>query len=113
MTKTSCNITEKKCLPCEGGVEINSKKNNQELLSQLHADWSINKKGDKIHRQYIFKNFTKTMFFVNAVAHIADQQFHHPDIQFGYNYCIIEYSTHSVDGLTENDFICAALIDKL
>jgi 4a-hydroxytetrahydrobiopterin dehydratase len=113
MTTTACDLTMNKCVPCEGGIEKNSIKTNQALLSNLHQDWSLNESVDKLHRKYAFKNFAKTMFFVNAVAHIADQQFHHPDIKFGYNYCIIEYSTHAVDGLTANDFICAALIDKL
>ena len=91
----------------------NSKQTNQALLANLHQDWVLNESADKLQRKYTFKNFAKTMFFVNAVAHIADQQFHHPDIQFGYNYCTGEYSTHSVNGLTANDFICAAMVDKL
>ena len=113
MTKIQCDITNNQCVPCEGGIEKNSKKTNQSLLANLHQDWSVNESVDKLQRKYSFKNFAKTMFFVNAVAHIADQQFHHPDIQFGYNYCTVEYSTHAVGGLTSNDFICAALIDKL
>ena len=79
----------------------------------MHQDWSLKESGDKIQRHYSFKNFNKTIFFVNAVEQIADQQFHHPDIKFGYNYCTVEYTTHAVEGLTINDFICAAMIDKL
>jgi 4a-hydroxytetrahydrobiopterin dehydratase len=113
MKNTACELTMSQCPPCEGEIQKNSIKTNQTLLTNLHKDWRLNECADKLQRNYTFKNFAKTMFFVNAVAHIADQQFHHPDIKFGYNYCTIEYSTHAVDGLTTNDFICAALIDKL
>ena len=113
MTIQTCDINNNKCVPCEGGIKKNSSEINYALKSNLHQDWQLNETRGKLQRSYKFKNFAKTMFFVNAVAHIADQQFHHPDIEFGYNYCHINYSTHAVDGLTENDFICAALIDKL
>ena len=53
------------------------------------------------------------MSFVNAVAWIANQENHHPDMKVGYNYCEIDYSTHAIGGLSENDFICAKKIDAL
>jgi 4a-hydroxytetrahydrobiopterin dehydratase len=53
------------------------------------------------------------MNFVNAVAWIANRENHHPDLKVGYNYCEINYKTHAISGLSENDFICAAKIDKL
>jgi 4a-hydroxytetrahydrobiopterin dehydratase len=113
MTNTKNNSIQTQCVPCEGGVDKNSKQTNLILLANLHQDWSLSQHSDKIQRKYVFKNFAKTMFFVNAVAHIADQQFHHPDIQFGYNYCTVEYSTHEVGGLTTKDISCAALVDTL
>jgi 4a-hydroxytetrahydrobiopterin dehydratase len=113
MTKTTSDTPQSECIPCEDGIDKNSKQTNLILLANLHEDWNLNESADKLQRKYSFKNFAKTVFFVNAVAHIADQQFHHPDIQFGYNYCTVEYSTHAVDGLTTNDFICAAMVDKL
>jgi 4a-hydroxytetrahydrobiopterin dehydratase len=113
MSKQLCDLNTSQCVACEGGIEKNTGFVNQSLLKDLHKDWQLNETGDQLHRNYKFKNFAKTMFFVNAVAHIADQQFHHPDVEFGYNYCTIKYSTHAVNGLTVNDFICAALIDKL
>ena len=113
MTKPICDIENSQCVPCEGGVDRNTTITNQTLLSKIHGDWQLDESKGILRRSYKFKNFAKTLFFVNAVAHIADQQFHHPDIEFGYNYCNINYSTHAVDGLTDNDFICAALIDKL
>ena len=53
------------------------------------------------------------MSFVNAIAHIANQENHHPDIKLGYNYCDITLTTHAIHGLSENDFICAAKINQL
>ena len=66
-----------------------------------------------ILKEVDFKGFYKTMGFVNAVAWIANQELHHPDLQVSYNKCIVTFTTHAVEGLTENDFICAAKVDKL
>ena len=53
------------------------------------------------------------LFLVNAVAYIAQKQGHHPDMQVGFNFCHIKFTTHAIDGLSQNDFICAARIDQL
>ena len=53
------------------------------------------------------------MSFVNALAHLANLEDHHPDLEVGYNYCRVRYSTHAIDGLSDNDFICAAKLDAL
>jgi 4a-hydroxytetrahydrobiopterin dehydratase len=66
-----------------------------------------------IARTFSFKNYHETMAFVNAVAWIAHQEDHHPDLEVGYNKCTVRYSTHSAGGLTRNDFICAARVDQL
>ena len=113
MTNPICDSENSQCVPCEGGIKKNSSLVNKSLMSKIHEDWQLNESSGTLRRSYKFKNFAKTVFFVNAVAHIADQQFHHPDVEFGYNYCHVSYSTHEADGLTDNDFICAALIDKL
>jgi 4a-hydroxytetrahydrobiopterin dehydratase len=84
----------------------------QNYLSQLQ-DWQVANDNKSIQRQFRFKNYEQTLTFVNAVADIARTEDHHPDISFGYNRCEVRYSTHSVDGLSENDFICAARIDTL
>src|SRR5690606_37499533 len=106
-------LTEKKCLPCEGGVVPLNKEETAKLLKQLHSDWQLNEANTVITRRLQFKNFAKTMAFINAVAWIAEKEQHHPDITFGYNYCVINYQTHAIGGLSENDFICAAKIDSL
>lgn len=81
------------------------------FLKQLNPQWQLDKETQTISFTYTFKNYYQTMAFVNVVAQIAHQQDHHPDMLISYNRCIITYSTHSVGGLSKNDFICAAKIN--
>lgn len=81
-----------------------------ELLALLPG-WECD--GKAIARSFAFADYEATLAFVNAVAHIAQEQDHHPDIAFGYRQCRVAYTTHSVDGLSLNDFICAAKIEAL
>jgi 4a-hydroxytetrahydrobiopterin dehydratase len=69
--------------------------------------------GQAIRREFRFKNFYETMAFVNAVAWISHREDHHPELELGYNRCVVHYSTHAIGGLSENDFICAARVDAL
>ena len=82
------------------------------LLKQL-AGWVMNPRAKEIRRTFKFKNYYSTMAFVNAVAWIAHREDHHPDMTVGYNKLTVVFSTHSVGGLSENDFICAAKVDAL
>lgn len=83
------------------------------LLVDLNGEWQCSDDAKMIHREFKFKNFYHTMAFVNAVAWIANQEDHHPDLVVGYSKCQVNFSTHSVNGLSENDFICAAKVDAL
>jgi len=105
-------LTAKRCKPCEGGVEPLTKDEAQGLLSQI-PEWSLNETATEISRTYKFKNYYETMAFVNAVAWIAHQEDHHPDLEVGYSRCLVRYSTHAIGGLSENDLICAAKVDAL
>jgi 4a-hydroxytetrahydrobiopterin dehydratase len=105
-------LTEKTCQVCEGGVPALTKDEVIKLMSQL-KEWQVNDDYTKISKTFEFKGFYKTMAFVNAVAWIANQEVHHPDMQVSYNRATIHYQTHAINGLTENDFICAAKIDAL
>ena len=67
---------------------------------------------DVLVKVFPFKNYYETMAFVNMVAWIAHREDHHPDMTVGYNKCRVAFSTHSVGGLSENDFICAAKIES-
>jgi 4a-hydroxytetrahydrobiopterin dehydratase len=82
------------------------------LLKQL-SRWTMNAKAKEIRRSFAFKDYYRTMAFVNAVAWIAHREDHHPDMAVGYNKVTVVFSTHSVSGLSENDFISAAKIDAL
>ncbi len=104
------SLLSKQCKPCEGGVPVLSGNEASALLKQLEG-WQLTEKN--ISKSYTFKNYYQTMAFVNAAAWISHREDHHPDITIGYNQCRVEYTTHAINGLSENDFICAAKIDKL
>ncbi len=106
-------LSEKKCAPCEGGVKPLTPARVKILAKQLHRDWKIAKDSKSLTRSFKFKDFYRTMSFVNAVAYIANSEDHHPDLQVGYDHCEVTYSTHSIGGLSVNDFICAAKLDRL
>jgi 4a-hydroxytetrahydrobiopterin dehydratase len=106
-------LTDRKCVPCEGGVPPLTPAKAKLLARQLHKDWRIAKDSKSVTRALKFKDFYRTMSFVNALAHIANTEDHHPDLKIGYNYCDVTFSTHSIGGLSENDFICAAKLDRL
>lgn len=107
------SLEQRKCAPCEGGVPPLEAAQAEELLRALHPDWSISADGKWITRQYDFSGFNRTMGFVNAVAWIANTEGHHPDLEVSYRNCLVKWSTHAIDGLSENDFICAAKVDRL
>ena len=103
-------LSTKRCRPCEGGMPPLSPAEVTVLMQQLDG-WEF--LGTLIRKVYNFDNYYQTMAFVNAVAWISHREDHHPDITVGYNKCRVEYTTHAVNGLSENDFICAAKIDTL
>ena len=80
------------------------------LLAQLNA-WQLVE--GVLHKSFRFADFHRTMAFVNAVAEVAHAQDHHPDMNVSYGHCTLRWSTHSVGGLSVNDFICAARVDAL
>jgi len=103
-------LAKKKCKPCEGGVKPYSATEAKELLKDLKG-WKI--ENNRLTKTYAFENYFQTMAFVNALAWISHREDHHPDLLVGYNTCRVEYSTHAIGGLSENDFICAAKCDAL
>ena len=107
------DLTEKSCVPCEGGVSPLDAETARAFLSSLHDGWAMSKNGLEIARDFRFKTFYHTMAFVNAVAWVANSEGHHPDLEVGYDYCRVRFTTHAIDGLSENDFICAAKVDAL
>ena len=103
-------LARRKCKPCEGGVKPFTAAEAAGLLKHVKG-WAI--EGGKLAKAYSFQNYYETMAFVNALAWISHREDHHPDLCGGYNKCRVEYSTHAIGGLSENDFICAAKADAL
>ena len=117
-SSTDDTLVNKKCVPCHGGVTALTQAEAQKMLERLldgaDADgWQLVEGGKAIRREFKFPDFYRTMSFVNAVAHLANVEDHHPDLECGWGYCRVRYQTHSIGGLHENDFICAAKIDAL
>ena len=108
------DLTEKKCMPCEGGVTPFD-------ISEIHKyqkkvdGWEITKNEKNIfflEKKFNFKNFIESQKFVNEIGKISEVEGHHPDISFGWGYAKISITTHAIEGLSENDFILAAKIDN-
>lgn len=104
------NLSQKQCIPCEGGVDPLTVEQADALLTEFDG-WV--RTGNQISKTYEFGNYYQTMAFVNASAYISHREDHHPDLLVGYKTCKVTYTTHAVDGLTENDFICATKLDAL
>jgi len=103
-------LARKKCVPCEGGVAPLTDAQVRPMLKGLQG-WS--RDGKSIAKTYKFKNYFETMAFVNAAAWISHREDHHPDMLVGWGEVRVSYVTHAIDGLSENDFICAAKLDAL
>ena len=104
------NSDDRQCKPIMKGDLPLNRESVTGYLSQL-LGWK--RAGNRIVKTYEFKDYYRTIGFVNALAFIANREDHHPDLEVGYKTCKVSYSTHEVDGLTENDFICAAKIDGI
>jgi 4a-hydroxytetrahydrobiopterin dehydratase len=102
-----------RCIPCKTQASL-SPEIIEPLRLQLHPAWALDKSEPPcIKRLFRFKHFWETMGFVNAVAWIAHQENHHPDVYVRFNTCEVRFTTHACKGLSENDFICAAKVDRL
>jgi 4a-hydroxytetrahydrobiopterin dehydratase len=107
------DLSARSCKPCEGGVAPLTGAKAQELMRELAQPWQLAADARSIRREFKFRDFYRTMSFVNALAHVANIEDHHPDLEVGYNYCRVLFTTHAIGGLSENDFICAAKIDRI
>lgn len=107
------HLAQKKCTPCPAGAKPLPLQTCKNYLKQETPGWIMADDGKSIERRVHFNNYYETMAFVNAVAWIAHQEDHHPDLEVHYNQCLIRYNTHTVGGLSENDFICAAKVNAV
>jgi 4a-hydroxytetrahydrobiopterin dehydratase len=110
---TAEELIAKKCGPCEGGVPPLSADEARELAGAT-PQWTIAPDGKKIGRHWRVKNFNAGIDFFHKVAALAEEEGHHPDLHLtGYREVTIELTTHAIGGLSENDFILAAKIDRV
>lgn len=106
-------LVQKNCVPCEGGVAACSIEEAQRQLAEIPG-WRLTEDGQRIRKDWTVKNFMAGMRFFQAVAQLAEHEGHHPDLHLeGYRRVWIELWTHAIGGLSENDFILAAKIDRL
>ncbi|MEZ5585275.1 MAG: 4a-hydroxytetrahydrobiopterin dehydratase, partial [Candidatus Competibacteraceae bacterium] len=101
------NLSEKSCVPCQGGIPPLAQEEAESLLAQIPG-WSLTQEGTRLERRFAFKSFAAALEFVNRVGELAEQEDHHPDISFGWGYANVVYYTHKIGGLHENDFVMAA-----
>ena len=107
------DLAEKKCVPCEGDVTPLTPIEAQEYLKQVNPGWELSDDNKKISRKFKFKTYKAAWSFVSKVSEIAETENHHPVIKFGWGFAQVSSTTHVIGGLSENDFILAAKIDKI
>jgi 4a-hydroxytetrahydrobiopterin dehydratase len=106
------DFASRKCAPCEAGTPRKSAPEVDAALGALPG-WTAKEEASRLHRQFRFKDFVEAMRFVNALAALAEAEGHHPDFTVHWNTVDVTLWTHTVGGLSENDFIVAAKLDRL
>lgn len=105
------DLADKTCIPCRGGVPPLEGAELENLARRL-PEWEV-VDGHHLRREFRFRNFREALGFVNRVGALAEEQAHHPDVDFGWGRAGITIFTHKIDGLTESDFVLAAKVDRL
>jgi 4a-hydroxytetrahydrobiopterin dehydratase len=106
------DFTTKRCVPCEGGIPAMAPAQVGEAMRSLEG-WDTRDGDTRIHKHFWFQDFKDAMKFVNAMADLAEAEGHHPDFTVHYNTVDVTLWTHAVGGLSENDFIVAAKLERL
>lgn len=106
------DLASKRCKPCEGGVKPFTEAQARFYHAQL-STWDLGSDGASIFREFKFRDFKENLAFVNKVAEVAEAEGHHPDFEIRWNRLKVTLSTHAIKGLSENDFIMAAKVDRL
>jgi 4a-hydroxytetrahydrobiopterin dehydratase len=110
MTNIETRLVELRCKQYNSDTPPLSKKEAERLLMQV-PQWALN--GKEIRREFKFQDFRQAMDFVDGIAELAEDENHHPDILISYNKVKLTLSTHKIGGLSPNDFILAAKVDRL
>jgi 4a-hydroxytetrahydrobiopterin dehydratase len=106
------DLSKKKCIPCEGGIDPLNESQITEYANYISAGWQV-LENTRLSREFYFVNYRHTIDFVNKVANIAEEEGHHPVLHVFFGRIVVELWTHAINGLSENDFILAAKIDKI
>ncbi|MBD8524539.1 4a-hydroxytetrahydrobiopterin dehydratase [Pseudomarimonas arenosa] len=109
---TLANYQSRHCQPLKG-AEHQLAADALETAMRSFPDWLVIDNGKAICKTYSFPDYYHTMAFVNALAYVAHGEDHHPDLGVHYNRCVVRFSTHDADGVTDNDLICAAKAEAL
>jgi 4a-hydroxytetrahydrobiopterin dehydratase len=105
-------LVQARCAPRRGHHHRLTEASVRELLPEVPG-WEVVENGHALSKTFRFPDYYRTMAFVNALAHVAHAEDHHPDLSVHYDRCVVRFSTHDAGGLSENDFICAAKADAL
>jgi 4a-hydroxytetrahydrobiopterin dehydratase len=105
-------LEERACRPCEGGIDPLTPERVARLLPQVPG-WALAPDGATLTRHFEFGDFGRTIAFLNALAWLANRQGHHPDFTVAAYHCTVNFTTHAIGGLSENDFICAARVNRI
>ncbi|MDD5296394.1 MAG: 4a-hydroxytetrahydrobiopterin dehydratase [Rhodocyclaceae bacterium] len=109
---TFCDLSAGRCEPCEGIGAAMDEQEARELLADL-PDWTLSDDARGISQEFGFRDFKDAMLFANAVGWMAEAQGHHPDMELGWGRVKVSWTTHALNGLSKNDFICAAKVQAL
>jgi 4a-hydroxytetrahydrobiopterin dehydratase len=106
------SLTQKSCVPCQGGIPPLTLDEAKAMMDQTPG-WELSDAGDRLSRHFDFDDFVSALDFVNRLGALAEAEGHHPDIGFGWGYADVVIFTHKIGGLHENDFILAAKAGEL
>lgn len=104
-------LTARRCRDLPAGTPPLDPQSITSLSGQLHPDWQA--AGGRLSRRFEVKGYPPAVMLAGAAAFLAEREGHHPDIGFGWGWCAVTFWTHTVGGLSENDFICAAKLDEM
>ena len=107
---TVCDLSEKRCVPCEGGVDKLTDQQIEQFMPEI-PKWSL--QDDVLVRRFSFDNFVQALEFTNQVGALSEAEAHHPEFVLTWGRVDLRIWTHAIDGLSENDFILAAKVDRL
>lgn len=109
---TKMDLINQKCVPCEASTKPMTQDEAKPYLEAV-GDWQLEDQGKKIEKEFTFLDFKSALDFVNKIGAVAEEEGHHPDIELSWGKVEVELSTHAIGGLSVNDFIMAAKINKI